>query len=108
MDLLGNRRPTVLTRVTEYMPQIVDYVQRIMDNGFAYTSTADDQPSAAAPANGAASEQNLSVYFDTAAFECDFLLCRLLAATAQSLMERKWGEISLENMGARKASFAHD
>ena len=51
MEMLGTRRPTVLTRVTEYMPQIVDYIQRIMDNGFAYASPEG------------------SVYFDTDAFE---------------------------------------
>ena len=62
MDLLGTRRPTVLTRVTEYMPQIVQYIQRIMDNGFAYAAGKAD---AAAECQAAGQ----SVYFDTAAFE---------------------------------------
>ena len=26
--------PDVLTRVSEYVPEVVDYVQKIMDNGF--------------------------------------------------------------------------
>lgn len=70
MDLLGTRRPTVLTRVTEYMPQIVEYIQRITDNGFAYTSLSEE-PSANAVENGAssASGRDKSVYFDTTAFE---------------------------------------
>ena len=43
--------PDVLTRVTEYGPEIVKFVERIQDNGFAY-STSDG-----------------SVYFDVNAFE---------------------------------------
>eukprot|EP00798_Chlamydomonas_sp_ICE-L_P002666 gene2666-biopygen8694 len=46
MDSLGVRRPDVLTRVSEYMDEIVDYVKKIVDNGIAY-------------------ESNGSVYFDT-------------------------------------------
>lgn len=43
--------PDVITRVTEYMPQIVKFVQRIVDHGFGY-KTSDG-----------------SVYFDIEAFE---------------------------------------
>lgn len=43
--------PDEITRVTEYGPQIVDYVRQIVDNGFGYT-TSDG-----------------SVYFDIQAFE---------------------------------------
>lgn len=46
---VGCRDPTVLTRVSEYMDVIVEYIEKIMANGFAYA------------ANG-------SVYFDTQAF----------------------------------------
>lgn len=49
MDALGVRAPDVLTRVVEFLPEIIDYVQRIVDNGIAY-------------------ESNGSVYFDTAKF----------------------------------------
>jgi hypothetical protein len=49
MDALGVRRPDVLTRVVEYLPEIVAYVGRIVDNGMAY-------------------ESNGSVYFDTQKF----------------------------------------
>lgn len=38
MDQLNVRRPTTLTRVTEYVPNIVAYIQRIIDNGFAYVA----------------------------------------------------------------------
>lgn len=43
--------PDTITRVTEYMPQIVQYVEKIVDNGFGY-KTSDG-----------------SVYFDIEAFE---------------------------------------
>jgi hypothetical protein len=36
LDSLGCRRPAVLTRVSEYVPEIVSYVQRIIGNGMAY------------------------------------------------------------------------
>lgn len=49
MRALGVRDSDALTRVTEYVQHIVDYVQGIVRNGFAY-------------------EANGSVYFDTAAF----------------------------------------
>jgi len=50
MESLGVRRPDVVTRVTEYVPQVVTSVSEIIANGFAY-------------------ESNGSVYFDTEAFK---------------------------------------
>lgn len=50
LDSLNVLPPDVVTRVTEYVPQIADFVQRIVDKGFAY-------------------ETDGSVYFDIAAFE---------------------------------------
>ena len=41
--------PDVLTRVSEYVPEVVVYVQKIIDNGYAY-------------------ESNGSVYFDVPKF----------------------------------------
>ena len=49
MDLLGVRRPDVVTRVVEYIPDVITFVQKIIDNGMAY-------------------ESNGSVYFDTQKF----------------------------------------
>ncbi|RNF00748.1 putative cysteinyl-tRNA synthetase [Trypanosoma rangeli] len=49
MRRLGVRDPDVVTRVTEYVPEVVDFIQRIMDNGLAYRGTT-------------------SIFFDTAAF----------------------------------------
>ena len=31
-------RPSVLTRVSEYIPEIIEYIQKIIENGFAYES----------------------------------------------------------------------
>ncbi|KAK0374402.1 tRNA synthetase class I catalytic domain-containing protein [Colletotrichum limetticola] len=50
MDALNCLRPDVITRVTEYVPQIASFVERIVDKGFAYESDG-------------------SVYFDITAFE---------------------------------------
>lgn len=47
---LNIREPDVLTRVTEYVDEIVTFIQRIQNNGFAY-------------------ESNGSVYFDTERFK---------------------------------------
>lgn len=33
---LGIREPDIVTRVTEYVPEVVDFIQKIIDNGFAY------------------------------------------------------------------------
>ena len=50
MDRLRVRRPDIVTRVTEYVPEIVAFVDRIIKNGYAY-------------------EAEGSVYFDTLAFD---------------------------------------
>ncbi|KAL3921472.1 MAG: hypothetical protein SGILL_002730 [Bacillariaceae sp.] len=50
MTALGVKEPDVVTRVTEFIPPIVDYIQGIMDNGYGY-------------------ESNGSVYFDTNGFK---------------------------------------
>eukprot|EP00744_Colponema_vietnamica_P007981 GILI01011423.1.p1 GENE.GILI01011423.1~~GILI01011423.1.p1 ORF type:complete len:836 (-),score=267.77 GILI01011423.1:156-2495(-) len=49
MHRLGIRDPDVVTRVTEYVPEVVEFVQKIVDNGFAYKGES-------------------SVFFDTEAF----------------------------------------
>uniref|UniRef100_A0A667H150 Cysteine--tRNA ligase, cytoplasmic n=1 Tax=Lynx canadensis TaxID=61383 RepID=A0A667H150_LYNCA len=49
METLNVLPPDVLTRVSEYVPEIVNFVQKIVDNGYGYVS-------------------NGSVYFDTVKF----------------------------------------
>lgn len=48
--LLQVLRPNVLTRVSEYIPEIISYIEKIIANGFGY-------------------EANGSVYFDVAVFD---------------------------------------
>jgi cysteinyl-tRNA synthetase len=50
MEALNILKPHVLTRVSEYIPEIVAYIEKIMSNGFGY-------------------EANGSVYFDVATFD---------------------------------------
>ncbi|KAJ8668198.1 hypothetical protein QAD02_009861 [Eretmocerus hayati] len=50
MDALNILRPSVLTRVSEYVPEIVTFIEKIITNGLAY-------------------ESNGSVYFDVKAFD---------------------------------------
>uniref|UniRef100_A0A3B3HSL7 Cysteine--tRNA ligase, cytoplasmic n=1 Tax=Oryzias latipes TaxID=8090 RepID=A0A3B3HSL7_ORYLA len=50
MEALNVLPPDVLTRVSEYVPEIVEFVKTIVSNGYGY-------------------ESNGSVYFDTAKFE---------------------------------------
>jgi cysteinyl-tRNA synthetase len=50
MDRLRVRGPDTLTRVTEYVPEIVSFVEQIIKNGYGY-------------------EFDGSVYFDTNAFD---------------------------------------
>uniref|UniRef100_A0A4W4H4I0 Cysteine--tRNA ligase, cytoplasmic n=1 Tax=Electrophorus electricus TaxID=8005 RepID=A0A4W4H4I0_ELEEL len=50
MDALNVLPPDVLTRVSEYVPEIVEFVKKIVNNGYGY-------------------ESNGSVYFDTVKFD---------------------------------------
>ena len=50
MARLHVRPPDTLTRVTEYIPEIIQFVQKIIDNGYAYESEG-------------------SVYFDTETYD---------------------------------------
>ncbi|XP_076646851.1 cysteine--tRNA ligase, cytoplasmic [Halictus rubicundus] len=50
MDALNVLKPSVLTRVSEYVPEIIAFIEKIIENGLAY-------------------ESNGSVYFDVATFD---------------------------------------
>lgn len=52
MKLLNVQAPDAITRVSDYVPEVVEFIQKIINNGYAY-------------------ESNGSVYFDTIAFSND-------------------------------------
>ncbi|KAM0328800.1 hypothetical protein ACHAQA_005214 [Verticillium albo-atrum] len=86
MDALNVLRPDVITRVTEYVPQIADFVARIVDKGFAYESDG-------------------SIYFDITAFEkAGNTYARLRPGNRndKSLQEDGEGALS-KNLGAKRS-----
>ena len=88
MRRLGALPPTVLTRVTEYVPEIVAYIQDICDKGLAY-------------------ESNGSVYFNVNAFEAlpDFHYCKLSPEQIQNaaLLAEGEGKLTDARICRRKA-----
>lgn len=92
MQRLNVLEPSVTTRVLEFVPEIVDFVSQIIENGFAY-ATADG-----------------SVYFDTVAFEThpDHDYAKLQPWNKGSLDLINEGEGSLSSSSGKKnlADFA--
>ncbi|KAF4974712.1 hypothetical protein FZEAL_8421 [Fusarium zealandicum] len=86
MDALNVLRPDVITRVTEYVPQIADFVDRIVQKGFAY-------------------EAEGSVYFDITAFEKagnTYARLRPDNRNDKSLQEEGEGSLS-KNLGGKRS-----
>ncbi|KAI9327242.1 tRNA synthetases class I (C) catalytic domain-containing protein [Zopfochytrium polystomum] len=79
MDALNVRRPDILTRVSEYVPEIIEFVKTIIKNGFAYESEG-------------------SVYFNTAKFDKDpaHFYAKLEPHSASNLKLLQEGEGDLE------------
>lgn len=40
-EALGLRLPTAITRVSEHMPEVVEYIGKIAENGYAYGAGGD-------------------------------------------------------------------
>lgn len=76
MDHLGVLRPTVLTRVSEYVPEIITCIQQIINNGYGY-------------------ERNGSIYFDTQAFQKTHTYAKLCPSAANNTKLLEEGEGSL-------------
>lgn len=74
MERLGVAPPDVMTRVSEYVPEIIAFVQKIISNGFAYDS-------------------NGSVYFDVAAYQ----------RSKDSKVKHTYGKLVPENVGNKAA-----
>ncbi|TPX32432.1 cysteine---tRNA ligase [Synchytrium microbalum] len=87
MDLLNIRRPDVLTRVSEYVPEIVEWTEVIVQNGYAY-------------------EAQGSVYFDTQSFQKKptHTYAKLAPSSANNLDLIAEGEGSLTGSGIAKRS----
>ncbi|RDB25114.1 Cysteine--tRNA ligase [Hypsizygus marmoreus] len=88
MSRLRVRDPDTLTRVTEYVPEIVAFVERIIQNGFGY-------------------EAEGSVYFDTKAFDSaeshDYAKLEPWSKGNRELLEEGEGSLS-KKRGVRSAS----
>uniref|UniRef100_A0A0M3JXA8 Cysteine--tRNA ligase, cytoplasmic n=1 Tax=Anisakis simplex TaxID=6269 RepID=A0A0M3JXA8_ANISI len=84
--------PDVLTRVSEYVPEIIEYVQKIIDNGYGYVT------------------KDGSVYFDTMAFESNpkhsyaKLVPEAFGDSEQLLknMKESEGELSMGNLDDKR------
>ncbi|KAJ7121348.1 tRNA synthetases class I (C) catalytic domain-containing protein [Mycena crocata] len=90
MSRLRVREPDTVTRVTEYVPEIVAFVQGIVKNGFAYESEG-------------------SIYFDTEAFDNspghDYAKLEPWSKGNRELLEDGEGALSQKN-GRRASDFA--
>uniref|UniRef100_A0A6B2E990 Cysteine--tRNA ligase, cytoplasmic n=1 Tax=Phlebotomus kandelakii TaxID=1109342 RepID=A0A6B2E990_9DIPT len=84
MVALNVNPPDVLTRVSEYVPEIVAFIERIIERGFAY-------------------ESNGSVYFDVGRFDGENFYAKLVPEAfgdAKSLAEGE-GDLSEERVGEK-------
>ena len=91
MQDLGVRPPTVMTRISEYVPEVVSFVESIIQNGFAY-------------------ESNGSVYFDTQAYKAAGHCYRKLVppaadgdVTSQADMAESEGALSAGGVEEKKS-----
>ncbi|KAI1406566.1 tRNA synthetases class I (C) catalytic domain-containing protein [Hypoxylon fuscum] len=87
MDALNVLRPDVVTRVTEYVPQIAKFVEKVVEKGFAY-------------------EAEGSVYFDIGAFEKagnTYARLRPDSRNDKALQEEGEGSLS-KSLGGKKGA----
>jgi cysteinyl-tRNA synthetase len=83
MRKLGVRMPSVLTRVTEYVDKIIDFIKRIIDRDLAY-------------------EKNGSVYFDTFRFDKEHQYCKLAPQSRNNADLAEEGEGALGSAAGDK------
>jgi len=81
---LGIRMPSVLTRVSEYIEEIVEFVQTLIKKGMAY-------------------ESNGSVYFNVAQFSTCHQYCKLRPECAMNTKLGEEGEGALGSSGEKKS-----
>ena len=80
LDQLNVRRPDSILRVTEVIPEIIKFIQDIIDNGFAYEG------------------KDKSVYFDVGKYEADprFVYCELERSSFNPDEDKKPDEDSVK------------
>ncbi|KAJ1919820.1 cysteinyl-tRNA synthetase [Mycoemilia scoparia] len=97
MDRLNVRRPDVLTRVSEFIPEIVEFIKNIIDNGYAYAAS-----------DNAEGEQNSSVYFDVEAFDANpnhqYVKLDPKSKGNSELLDDGEGSLGAKLLGKRKKS----
>jgi len=90
MHALNILDPNTLTRVSEYVPEIVEFVQKIIENGYAY-------------------ESNGSVYFSVSDFKKDHAYRKLVPpAGEEDLALAMDGEGGLSNSAASEKRHPYD
>eukprot|EP00762_Andalucia_godoyi_P000237 ANDGO_02257.mRNA.1 Cysteine--tRNA ligase len=87
MDRLNVKRPHALTRVTEYVEEIVSYIQKIVGHGYAYESAG-------------------SVYFDVKAFQARHTYAKLQpnAVGNAELFQEGEGSLSVELTSQKRSN----
>ncbi|KAJ3073430.1 hypothetical protein HDU98_001551 [Podochytrium sp. JEL0797] len=89
MDALNIRRPDVITRVSEYVPEIVTFVEQIIKNGYAYESDG-------------------SIYFNTRHFDSHpshfYAKLEPWSASNLKLMQEGEGDLSSSTTATTKKS----
>ena len=83
MQKLEIAQPDILTRVTEYVPEIVVFIEKIISNGYAYSS-------------------NGSVYFDTTAFRASHQYCKLEPSALNDTERLQEAEGALSDIRAQE------
>lgn len=87
MAALGVDPPNVITRVSEFLPEIIEYIEKIMQNGYAYESEG-------------------SVYFDIEAFRTNgkHIYAKLEPGSFNDLNRISDGEGALGEVSSQKKS----
>ncbi|KAK1940400.1 putative cysteinyl-tRNA synthetase [Babesia divergens] len=87
MAALGVEPPNVITRVSEFLPEIIEYIEKIMQNGYAYESEG-------------------SVYFDIEAFRTNgkHIYAKLEPGSFNDLNRISDGEGALGEVSSQKKS----